>query len=672
MGAMGGNTIQVPVQFVDAADSAQKMVKAIRDSVKGANIGTELEKQLNHSANQIEKHLTQLFNRISKGQVNGADLSAMMTQVNEINRISQSVQSIWQSANIGDFNLSSSIFSSFSTLVTDIQAAITELQTLQTELDGLKNKKIKDIFPTSPDLAAKASKLRTLDRNNAPKMGQDRNIYQYQSELETYEAQKRGEYDAKQTEYLTAKAAADEAELTKQNFLRAREDRVISQRSISNYKKLETYMAANPGASQEDILKNLLGSGYNPSTGRVLSRPDAKQAVTDFFQFLYGMTAAEAAAQINNDFSKIQASIATNASKYTGLMSKTDATYTDLQAKATGGLTYTDALGVSHTIASGQFTAEQQRLESAASSLGSTRDNKSRDMTDAKAISDAATAALNELRAQLTAANARIATLESEIAGKKTDLETKGGALKSGSAADAFKPAATKVEGDANKAAAGMSGFFGQLEKNKELNNIGNSVNMLAQRFVGFNAIVNKCTQVVRTAWNDIKNLDKVMTNIAVVTNMTTDQLWAQVDSYSAVAKQYGVTTQGVYEVAQIFYQQGLKTSQVNELTAETLKMARIAGMDYAAASDGMTVALRAYNMEMSEAANVTDVYSKVASMSASSSQELIEAMSKTASGAANVGASFENTTAMIATMVEATRESATNIGSALKSIIAR
>ena len=46
--------------------------------------------------------------------------------------------------------------------------------------------------------------------------------------------------------------------------------------------------------------------------------------------------------------------------------------------------------------------------------------------------------------------------------------------------------------------------------------------------------------------------------------------------------------------------------------------------------------------------------------------------MSKTASSAASVGMSFENTTAMIATMVEATRESATNVGSAMKSIISR
>jgi len=46
--------------------------------------------------------------------------------------------------------------------------------------------------------------------------------------------------------------------------------------------------------------------------------------------------------------------------------------------------------------------------------------------------------------------------------------------------------------------------------------------------------------------------------------------------------------------------------------------------------------------------------------------------MSKTASSLESVGASFEESSAMIATMVAVTRESATNIGSALKSIASR
>jgi len=61
-----------------------------------------------------------------------------------------------------------------------------------------------------------------------------------------------------------------------------------------------------------------------------------------------------------------------------------------------------------------------------------------------------------------------------------------------------------------------------------------------------------------------------------------------------------------------------------------------------------------------------------LAAKSAVSTTELATAMSKTASSAAAVGSSFENTSAMIAMMVETTRESAENIGSALKSIISR
>lgn len=63
---------------------------------------------------------------------------------------------------------------------------------------------------------------------------------------------------------------------------------------------------------------------------------------------------------------------------------------------------------------------------------------------------------------------------------------------------------------------------------------------------------------------------------------------------------------------------------------------------------------IRGFKMEMSDAQRVTDVYSEVAAVTASDTQELATAMSKTASSAASVGMSFENTTAMIATMVEA------------------
>jgi TP901 family phage tail tape measure protein len=149
------------------------------------------------------------------------------------------------------------------------------------------------------------------------------------------------------------------------------------------------------------------------------------------------------------------------------------------------------------------------------------------------------------------------------------------------------------------------------------------------------------------------------MTNIAVVTDMSVSDLWGRINEYMSIAQQYGVSTQGVYEVSQLYYQQGLSASEVMAATTETLKMARIAGMGYAEAADAMTVAIRAFKMEMSDAGHITDVYSKVAAVTASDTEELATAMSKTASSAESVGSSFENTTAMLAVMIETTRESA-------------
>ena len=107
-------------------------------------------------------------------------------------------------------------------------------------------------------------------------------------------------------------------------------------------------------------------------------------------------------------------------------------------------------------------------------------------------------------------------------------------------------------------------------------------------------------------------------------------------------------------------------------LTNETLKMSKISGLDYANATDYMTTAIRGFKMELSEANTVVDVYSALAASTAVSTQELAEAMTRTASSMESVGSSFQETSAMMATVIAVTRESANNIGSAFKSIASR
>lgn len=191
------------------------------------------------------------------------------------------------------------------------------------------------------------------------------------------------------------------------------------------------------------------------------------------------------------------------------------------------------------------------------------------------------------------------------------------------------------------------------LEREYDAKDFEQNLKASIKQWMSAYEIIGLIKRGIREAYQDIKELDTAMTNIAVVTDMTTDQLWGKIDEYMTIAQRYGVTTQGVYEVSQLYYQQGLGESEVMAATTETLKMARIAGIDYSDAADGMTVAVRAFNMEMEDAARVTDVYSEIAAVTASETSDLIEAMSKTASSAASVGSSFENTSAMIAVMVD-------------------
>lgn len=198
--------------------------------------------------------------------------------------------------------------------------------------------------------------------------------------------------------------------------------------------------------------------------------------------------------------------------------------------------------------------------------------------------------------------------------------------------------------------------YSNELEKIRNREQLIGRVQGLIQRWFSIYSVVRMVTNAVKEVINTVKELDKTITDIAIVTNMTHQDLWNQMSNYSDLAKQYGTSISGAYKISQLYYQQGLQTNDVLGLTAETLKMARIAGMEYEDATNLMTNALRSFKMEMSEANRVTDVYAALAASSASSVEELAEAMSKTASSAQAVGSSFENTSAMMAVMIEATR----------------
>lgn len=194
------------------------------------------------------------------------------------------------------------------------------------------------------------------------------------------------------------------------------------------------------------------------------------------------------------------------------------------------------------------------------------------------------------------------------------------------------------------------------------------------KQFLGVAGATQVLRKAVRDAISTITELDATMTEMAVVTDLTVGDYWDQLPEYSARASELGVSINSAYRAATLYYQQGLKTNEVNAISVQTLKMAKIAGMDATDATNKMTAALRGFNMELNEASaqKVADVYSQLAAITAADTKEIANAMTKTASIASSAGMEFETTAAFLSQIIETTRESAETAGTAMKTVIAR
>ena len=206
------------------------------------------------------------------------------------------------------------------------------------------------------------------------------------------------------------------------------------------------------------------------------------------------------------------------------------------------------------------------------------------------------------------------------------------------------------------------------------VNNKLNDLQKKATNFLGAAGAAKIFTTTLRQAFSAVKELDAVMTEMAVVTDFSIGDFWDQMPEYTARANELGLAIKDVYKAQTLFYQQGLNTTEATELTNQTLKMAKIAGLDAAEATDRMTAALRGFNMELNEtsAQKVADVYSELAAITASDVDEISTAMTKTASIASSAGMEFETTAAFLSQIIETTRESAETAGTAMKTVIAR
>lgn len=189
--------------------------------------------------------------------------------------------------------------------------------------------------------------------------------------------------------------------------------------------------------------------------------------------------------------------------------------------------------------------------------------------------------------------------------------------------------------------------------------------------FLSLNYVFDQITRKITEAVNTTKEMDKDMTQIGLVLGKTSNQVWKNFDTYSKMAERLNTTTSQVTNSMKLFYQQGLNTSEVNKMVEASAIAAALGESTMAEASETLTSIINSYNLSAKDAMTVTDKISQIAIVSAADFGEMSTAIEKVASSAASAGLDLDHMMGYLAKMIETTREAPTNIGTALKTIVA-
>lgn len=198
----------------------------------------------------------------------------------------------------------------------------------------------------------------------------------------------------------------------------------------------------------------------------------------------------------------------------------------------------------------------------------------------------------------------------------------------------------------------------------KSIENIG--------RYVLMYKALNAIETATRSALETVVELDAAFTDIQLVTGETDEQIQQLSEDYNELAKQMGATTKEVAEGASEWLRQGKSVEETNQLLKSSMTLSKVGAIESSEATSLLTSTLNGYKMTAEESMGVVDKISAIDMAAATSSEELMVALSRTANSASDAGVSFDKLLSMIATVSSVTRKSASTIGESFKTIFSR
>ena len=176
----------------------------------------------------------------------------------------------------------------------------------------------------------------------------------------------------------------------------------------------------------------------------------------------------------------------------------------------------------------------------------------------------------------------------------------------------------------------------------------------------------------MQSAYGYAKDLDKSLNNIRIVTGYNADEMAKFAEQANKAAKNLNTTTTAYTNASLIYYQQGLKGSEVTERSDVTVKMANVTGEAASSVSDYMTAIWNNFDDGSKSLEYYADVMTALGAATASSTDEIAAGLEKFAAVSETVGLSYEYATSALATVTATTRQSADVVGNAFKTLFSR
>lgn len=173
-------------------------------------------------------------------------------------------------------------------------------------------------------------------------------------------------------------------------------------------------------------------------------------------------------------------------------------------------------------------------------------------------------------------------------------------------------------------------------------------------------------------AYGYSKNLDRSLNEIRIVSEKSAEDMARFAEQANKAAKALSTTTTNYTDASLIYYQQGLTDQEVLDRTETTIKMANVAGTTAETASQQLTAIWNNFYDGSQSLEHYTDVMVKLGAATASSSDEISEGIQKFAAVANTVGLSYEYAASALATVTAQTRESASVVGTAFRTLFSR